>query len=96
MDKIEKEKQIVLAMINLYCSKKHKTHILCSDCLQLKIYAFNRLDKCHYGENKPSCKNCSIHCYQQIMRNKIRIVMRFSGPRMLFYYPFQFLKHKLF
>ena len=29
----------------------------------------------------------SVHCYQPQMREQIRQVMRYSGPRMLLYHP---------
>ena len=38
-------------------------------------------------ESKTFCSNCRVHCYCPDMREKIRMVMRFSGPRMLFYHP---------
>ena len=34
-----------------------------------------------------------VHCYQTEMREKIRQVMRFSGPRMLLYHPALALWH---
>jgi len=87
MDKIAYEKIIVGYMIDLYCRKKHKGEGLCADCEQLMQYALERLTKCHFGTDKTACKDCKAHCYKNDMRNRIREVMRFSGPRMLFYYP---------
>lgn len=31
--------------------------------------------------------NCKVHCYKPEVREQIRQVMRFSGPRMLLYHP---------
>ena len=87
MDKIAYEKTIVGHMIDLYCRKKHKGEGLCVDCEQLKQYALERLTKCPFGADKTACKDCKVHCYENDMRGKIREVMRFSGPRMFFYYP---------
>lgn len=87
MNKIDYEKIIVEHMISLYCRKKHKCTILCDDCAKLKAYAIERLTKCRFGDSKPACKLCEVHCYNKDMRNLIRQVMRFSGPRMFFYYP---------
>ena len=87
MDKIAYEKTIVEHMIDLYCRKKHKGEGLCADCEQLKQYALERLTKCPFGADKTACKDCKVHCYKNDMRGKIREVMRFSGPRMFFYYP---------
>ncbi len=44
-------------------------------------------------ETKTFCSNCKVHCYKPEMREKIRIVMRYSGPRMLFVHPVMCLKH---
>ena len=42
-----------------------------------------------------ACKNCPVHCYKPEMREQIRIVMRWAGPRMLFYKPIAAIKHLL-
>lgn len=44
-------------------------------------------------ESKAFCSNCRVHCYCPDMREKIRMVMRFSGPRMLFYHPVLAIRH---
>ncbi|MDD4592642.1 MAG: nitrous oxide-stimulated promoter family protein [Parabacteroides sp.] len=60
---------------------------LCPECQQLLEYAGHRLDKCPYGENKPVCGRCPIHCYKPEKREAVRQVMRYSGPRMLWRSP---------
>lgn len=92
--KIEKEKRVSFLMIDLYCKKKHKTKKdICFECEELKKYVETRLLKCPFGESKTFCSNCKIHCYQKDKREKIRDVMRFSGPRMIFYHPILAIKH---
>lgn len=94
MSKIKKEKDISKAMISLYCTKNHGTiKELCEDCSSLLEYSWKKLDICKFGDAKTSCKKCPIHCYQDSMREKIRKVMRFSGPRLLFYRPIDFLRY---
>ena len=84
-DKREREKRMVSEMIALYCRKKHHTKGgLCPECADLEAYARMRSDKCPFMETKTFCSNCKVHCYKPVMREKIREVMRFSGPRMLF------------
>ena len=39
------------------------------------------------------CSNCRVHCYNPQMREKIRMVMRFSGPKMIFYHPVAAVRH---
>ena len=82
--KREKEKKMVSEMIALYCRKKHHTKGgLCSECTELKSYAESRSDHCPFMETKTFCSNCRVHCYKPQMREKIREVVRFSGPRMM-------------
>ncbi|MDD2288452.1 MAG: nitrous oxide-stimulated promoter family protein [Bacteroidales bacterium] len=91
--RIEKEKRILEFMVGLYCSKKEKNNKLCHNCHELIEYAKKRLDNCPFQEGKPSCKKCPKHCYKKEYREQIREVMRFSGPRMIIYYPKEALRH---
>lgn len=92
--KREREKTMVSQMIALYCKKNHKTKSgLCSDCAALDSYARARSDKCPFMETKTFCSNCKAHCYKLEMREKIRVVMRFSGPRMIFHHPVAAMRH---
>lgn len=92
--KREKEKKIVGEMIAIYCKKNHKPQVsLCSECTELRDYAFSCADKCPFIENKTFCSNCKIHCYEPGMREKIRVVMRFSGKRLVFRHPILVTKH---
>lgn len=96
MNRVEKkrqrEQQVVEEMIRLYCRKHHPKEACpggkcCPDCQALSDYARLRSQKCPFMEEKTFCANCRVHCYQPEMREKIRQVMRFSGPRMLLYHP---------
>lgn len=91
--KRQREKETVSFMIALYCRKKHGCKELCPECAELDAYARMRSDKCPFMETKTFCSNCKVHCYKPEMREKIREVMRFSGPRMLFYHPVMAIRH---
>ncbi|MDE6281921.1 MAG: nitrous oxide-stimulated promoter family protein [Oscillospiraceae bacterium] len=91
--KREREKAMVSQMIALYCRKNHRTKELCTDCAALADYARQRSDKCPFMESKTFCSNCTVHCYGPEMREKIRAVMRFSGPRMMFHHPVAAVRH---
>ena len=89
-------------MIALYCKKNHhfgkncinlKKVVLCDECRKLSDYAKTRSDNCPFMANKTFCSNCHVHCYNPQMREKIRKVMRFSGPRMIFYHPIAAIHH---
>ncbi|MDO4842342.1 MAG: nitrous oxide-stimulated promoter family protein [Phoenicibacter congonensis] len=92
--KREEEKETLELMVRLYCNKNHGTKdVLCDDCSDLLDYALTRVDKCPFMETKTFCSNCKVHCYKPSMREKIRQVMRFSGPRMLFHHPVMAMRH---
>lgn len=93
-EKREREKIVVSQMIHLYCKKQHGTKKeLCSDCAELYAYASMRSDKCPFMETKTFCSNCKVQCYKPEKKEKISRVMRFSGPRMIFYHPILAISH---
>ena len=91
--KREREKALFSRMIALYCKKNHGGKSLCPDCAALDAYARQRSDRCPFMETKTFCSNCHVHCYKPEMREKIRAVMRFSGPRMILYHPLLAVRH---
>ncbi|WP_147533435.1 nitrous oxide-stimulated promoter family protein [Bacillus marasmi] len=92
---IQKEKEMVTKMVQLYCKKKHHQHELCEECQALINYAYKRLAYCRFGEEKTACSNCSVHCYKPDYREQMKAVMRYSGPWMLLYHPVYSVKHLL-
>ncbi len=95
MERIEREKHTVELMIRLYCKKKEGNKELCNDCQELLEYADKRLSHCRFGNEKTTCRKCPVHCYKPEMRERIRQVMRFAGPRMMLYQPIEALRHMI-
>ena len=95
MTHIEREQQTVARMIAIYCRHHHGTRKgeLCAECGALKDYAIKRLSCCPYGNAKSSCRKCPIHCYSPDNKTRIREVMRYVGPRMLFSHPIAAIRH---
>jgi hypothetical protein len=94
--RLERERRTVRAMLELYCRHHHGTSgVLCRDCADLEGYAGRRLDRCPYGPAKPTCVNCPVHCYRAAERERMREVMRFAGPRMIWRHPVLALLHLL-
>lgn len=89
------ENKYIPKMIEIYCHGKHKTkgHTLCPECQELNEYALFRLSKCPFKKNKGFCSFCKIHCYKPDMKVKIKDVMKYSGPRMLFVNPVFAISH---
>ncbi len=95
MERIEREKHTVGLMIRLYCKKKEGNKELCKECQKLLEYADKRLSHCRFGNEKTTCRKCPVQCYKPEMRERIRQVMRFAGPRMMLYHPIEALRHMI-
>ncbi len=94
--RMQRERRTIEAMIRLYCRDHHGGgRSLCPGCAELLDYAFRRLDRCPFQEGKTTCAKCPVHCYKPSMREKVREVMRYSGPRMLWRHPVLALFHLL-
>ncbi len=100
------EFKTVCAMVKLYCHKHHQQQqsdksdkgskqgdSVCHECADLIEYALARLDRCPYGEFKPTCNTCPIHCYKKSYKERMHQVMRYAGPRMLLHHPWLAIRH---
>jgi hypothetical protein len=90
-----REFRIIATMVGMYCRSHHGRGPLCAECLALHDYARRRLERCVFGDAKPTCANCTVHCYKASMREQIRQVMRWAGPRMLWRHPVLAVRHML-
>jgi hypothetical protein len=90
-----RELKTIEAMVDMYCRHHHGAAPLCADCSALFDYAQRRLRRCVFGDAKPTCAKCLVHCYTAEMREKVRIVMRWAGPRMLLKHPILGVSHLL-
>lgn len=86
-DRMSRERQTIKFMIDIYCRGHHPKGTLCRECEALLYYAMQRIEKCRFRSNKPACAKCPVHCYRPEMREQIRRVMRYSGPRMIIHHP---------
>lgn len=68
---------------------------LCPECAELEAYAHARSERCPFMEEKTFCSNCTVPCYRPEMRGRIRTVMRYAGPRMLFHHPVMAIRHMI-
>ena len=98
---LAKEFKTIVAMTHIYCRDHHslKNHGsisgLCAECSEFKDFAEYRLSKCPYGQDKPTCKYCPVHCYKKDMKELARTIMIYSGPRMLLRHPILAIRHLL-
>lgn len=81
---------VVKDMVDIYYDRHQEEK---SEKDDLLAYVKKRLELCPHGDDKPFCNNCQIHCYDKDYRQKIRKVMRFSGPRMAIIRPKASIDH---
>ena len=95
--RLRREFRTMQCMVAIYCAEHHATSDagLCTECREFLDYAERRLEKCPYGERKPTCARCPIHCYKQAQREQARAIMRYAGPRMAVRHPWLSLTHVL-
>ena len=101
--KRKREARTVSQMIAIYCrghhDRKERTctgycgESMCEECKALDDYALKRTMRCKKMDKKISCELCENHCYAREARDKIRAVMRYSGPRMLKSHPVAAIRH---
>ncbi len=92
--RLSREQRTIDAMIAIYCRDHHaRTAGLCGECGALRAYAAERLARCPFGTDKPTCLNCKVHCYRNEQRERVRSVMRYAGLRMLRRHPLLTVLH---
>jgi hypothetical protein len=96
--------------VEVYCAGKHGEllrsdyplpeglgqRILCSECREFMAYAISRRQSCPLESEKPTCKNCRIHCYAAPERAKVREIMSFAGRRLMMRGRLDYLWHYFF
>ena len=92
--RLAREWTTIETMVHIYCRDHHRGG-LCPECKGLLDYASVRLERCRFGEEKPTCAKCPVHCYQRNRREQVRAVMRYAGPRMLWEHPILTVRHWL-
>lgn len=95
--RLRREYRTIESMLRIWCANQHGNAArdggICADCRELLAYAGQRLANCPYGEHKPTCAKCPIHCYGRVRREQVREVMRYAGPRMFWRHPWQAMMH---
>lgn len=94
--RLAREWQTMVAMVRIYCRDHHHPgDDLCAACARFLAYANTRLERCRFGQEKPTCAKCPAHCYQRERREQVRMIMRYAGPRMAWEHPVMSVRHWL-
>jgi hypothetical protein len=106
--RLEREARTLQALMACYCDGVHHRPLktegsigefrpqpreLCDECGQLLTHALERLARCHFQADKPTCARCPIHCYGRQQRTQMQSVMRYAGPRLMWRHPILALRH---
>lgn len=95
--RLRREYRTMECMVQIWCRDQHggaaKPAGICAECSDFLAYAARRLEKCPYGEAKPTCAKCPIHCYKRAQREHARVIMRYAGPRMTLRHPWLSFMH---
>ena len=94
--RLKREHRTMQCMVEIFCRDHHHADGAdqpCADCQRFLDYAERRLEKCPYGEAKPTCAKCPIHCYKPAPREHAKVVMRYAGPRMTVRHPAMAVAH---
>lgn len=90
---LKREATLLSLMVQDYCKQHHDCESLCDECHQFLVYALTRLACCPFGEKKPTCAKCKIHCYRASEKETARTIMRQTGPKMLLKHPLLTAEH---
>ncbi|MCF1439936.1 MAG: nitrous oxide-stimulated promoter family protein [Shewanella sp.] len=90
---LQREYDTLAIMVTLYCKDHHQGIAPCPECAAFLQYATMRLDRCPYGEDKPTCSRCPVHCYKPFEKALAKTVMGYAGPRMIFRHPIMAIRH---
>lgn len=91
---LREEADTLRAMVSHYCRHHHgTTDELCPVCRRFLDYALKRLACCPFGGGKPVCAKCRIRCYRREEGRMARLIMRWSGPRLILTHPVLSTRH---
>jgi hypothetical protein len=104
-----REMRTIAVMTGMYCRAHHAQAgraepggtagparaLLCRECSALLDYSLLRVSSCSYGRRKPTCARCTVHCFRPGIREQVKTVMRYSGPRMSYRHPYLAMRHLL-
>lgn len=110
--KERKDLKVLALFTSVYCQAQHASnlaplhglpsqlHVLqryqcCKECADFLYYAIERRLRCPV-DPKPSCKHCQVHCYRAGHQEKVREIMRYSGPALIKRGRLDLLWHYLF
>ena len=88
------EVKTIRIMTEMYCRAHHGTREgMCPECEEFYLYAVKRIACCPFGDKKPVCGKCKIHCFGKGFKEKAKEIMAFSGPKLIYKHPWLSMRH---
>ena len=93
----EKDMRTLEAMGRMYCKKFHQDAAkdeagLCTECRQTVNATAQRTQACPFN-HEGNCQDCPIKCQRGDAQDRIKAIMKYSAPRMLFAHPAMTLRY---
>lgn len=106
----KKDLRLIGKFVEVYCAGRHGTversplmlpaglgqRNLCRECALFMEYAITKRMKCPLEAEKPGCKHCRIHCYNEQQRKKVREIMSYSGRKLMLQGRLDYIWHYFF
>lgn len=98
----ERDRATLEAIGSIYCRRHHRDIVkdgtgLCASCREAVEATLERAQSCPNG-HRDNCQDCSVKCQRGEGQQRIREIMRYAAPRMLFRHPlmtFVYLRKRL-
>ena len=95
-NRVHREAVAIGYMIVIFCTGRHQpVDKLCEECRQVLDHVKQAVELCLYKEDKPVCGKCATNCYNPAIKQKLQLIMRYAGPRMMVHHPVLALRHCL-
>ncbi|WP_428196958.1 nitrous oxide-stimulated promoter family protein [Aliivibrio kagoshimensis] len=94
-NRVQFELEAVDLVVSLYCSRLHRGAKLCSQCLEVKEYASEKIVSCKKSGEKPSCHDCKAKCYSNSKRLEMKHIYLWAKPKIRWSHPIFYLRMKL-
>lgn len=97
--RIKRDLRTLQAIGSIYCAAHHvdapkNPHGMCAECAATIAFTHDRASNCPNGHTG-NCADCAIKCNRGEQQQRIKAIMKYAAPRMLFKHPLMTLEYAL-
>ena len=89
-ERVDKDRKTLETIGRIYCDAHHEgpkdASRLCPMCRETVNATLARTQACPF-DHTGNCQDCTVHCQRGEAQERIREMMRYSAPRMVFRHP---------